>query len=443
MQGNNKNRPPRSGLIAALDLGTSKITCFIARPMDKGGAEVIGIGHQIARGTQGGNIAEMDAVEAAVRAVVCDAEKMAGENVDEVVVSMSGGLPRSKLVSFDFSIDGHEIGEADLSRALNPGWLYAREDGERKIIHTIPIAYSVDENTAIRDPRGMYGEKLGVNMHVVSVARSAEMNLSACISRCRLGIEARATAPYASGLACLVEDEKKLGAVVIDMGGGTTTLAVFVDGAMVHTDCIQLGGDQVTNDIARGLSAPLSFAERTKALYGSAIPSPSDDHEILTVPLVGEEEPAEANRIPRSMLVGIIRPRLEEIFEMVRTRLETTGFDKIAGRRVVLTGGASQLTGIRELASSMLDKQVRLGRPLGQSGGQAGTRGGGLKGLPDAAGGPAFATCAGLVEFALLARAEAPRMAPARPRSSVGYANRFGFWVRENVLPSLSPLRGG
>jgi cell division protein FtsA len=322
-----------------------------------------------------------------------------------------------------------------LSRALNPSWLYAREDSERKIIHTIPIAYSVDENTAIRDPRGMYGEKLGVNMHVVSVAKSAERNLGACINRCRLGIEARATAPYASGLACLVEDEKKLGAVVIDMGGGTTTLAVFVDGAVVHTDCIPLGGDQVTNDIARGLSAPLSFAERTKALYGSAIPSPSDDNEILTVPLVGEEELAEANRIPRSMLVGIIRPRVEEIFEIVRTRLETTGFDRIAGRRVVLTGGASQLTGIRELASGMLDKQVRLGRPMG--------RPGGLKGLPEAAGGPAFATCAGLVEFALLTRAEAPRAAPARSKTTDGYVTRFGYWVRENVLPSLSPLRGG
>ncbi len=439
MQLKNNHRPPRSGLIAALDLGTSKITCFIARPLVNNAAEVIGIGHQIARGTQGGNIAEMDAVEASALTVVADAEKMAGENVEEVVVSMAGGVPMSKLISFDFSIEGHEIGDADLGRALNPDWLYANDDEDRQVIHTIPIAYSVDENTAIRDPRGMYGEKLGVNMHVVSVAKGAERNLRACISRCRLGIESRAVAPYASGLACLVEDEKKLGAVVIDMGGGTTTLAVFVDGAVVHTDCIPLGGDHVTNDIARGLSAPLSFAERSKALYGSAIPSPSDDQEILTVPLVGEAEQAEANRIPRSMLIGIIRPRIEEIFEIVRARLEATGFDRIAGRRVVLTGGASQLTGVRELASDMLDKQIRLGRPLSNLTGSPGS----LRGLPEAASGPAFATCAGLVHFTLQSRAEAALAMPARKQGSNGYFNRFGNWVRKNVLPSPSPLHGG
>ncbi|MDP6175517.1 MAG: hypothetical protein QGF09_15220, partial [Rhodospirillales bacterium] len=154
---------------------------------------------------------------------------------------------------------------------------------------------------------------------------------------------------------------------------------------------------------------------------------------------VGEAEQAEANRIPRSMLIGIIRPRIEEIFEIVRARLEATGFDRIAGRRVVLTGGASQLTGVRELASDMLDKQIRLGRPLSNLTGSPGS----LRGLPEAASGPAFATCAGLVHFTLQSRAEAALAMPARKQGSNGYFNRFGNWVRKNVLPSPSPLHGG
>ena len=175
----------------------------------------------------------------------------------------------------------------------------------------------------------------------------------------------------------------------LDMGGGTTSLAVFVSGQLVHTEIIPVGGLHVTNDIARGLSTPISYAERMKTLYGSAIPSPADDREMLRVPLVGEDEDGASNQVPRSMLIQIVQPRLEETLELVRSHLEKSGFDKMAGRRVVLTGGASQMQGVRDLAGLVLDKQVRLGRPVG------------LHGLPEAAGGPAFSTCAGLIRYAL------------------------------------------
>ena len=172
------------------------------------------------------------------------------------------------------------------------------------------------------------------------------------VGRCHLDIDALVVSPYAAGLACLVEDEIDLGVTVIDMGGGTTTIGVFFDGNLVFADCVPVGGGHVTNDIARGLSTPLAHAERMKTLYGSAIASTRDEREMIAVPQIGEEEDGQVNHVPKSLLVGIIAPRLEETFELVRNRLEASGFDKVAGRRVVLTGGACQLHGVRELAGA-------------------------------------------------------------------------------------------
>ena len=183
--------------------------------------------------------------------------------------------------------------------------------------------------------------------------------MASCISRCHLEIEIAIAAPYASGLACLVEDEIDLGVTLVDMGGGTTTIAVFYDGEVVHTDSIPVGGQHVTSDIARGLSTSLTHAERMKTLYGTALGSPSDESELIDVPLVGEENNHQPNHVPRSILNGIIRPRIEETMELVRSRLNDAGMNRRAGRRLVLTGGASQLQGTRELASLILEKQVR------------------------------------------------------------------------------------
>ena len=222
------------------------------------------------------------------------------------------------------------------------------------------------------------------------------------------------------GLATLVEDEIQLGVTCIDMGGGTTSISVFFDGELVHTDSIPVGGVHVTNDIARGLSTPLGQAERMKTLYGNALGSASDDREVITAPLVGEEKSSEASHIPRSMLVGIIRPRIEETLEMVRDRLQAAGFDKVAGRRVVLTGGASQLPGVRELASSIINKQVRMGRPKA------------MEGMAEAITGPAFSTAVGLLHYAISNNAEAPSAAYYPPEQTNRGFGRFGQWIREN-----------
>ena len=214
-------------------------------------------------------------------------------------------------------------------------------------------------------------------------------NLGAAVSRCDLEITELVSAPFASGLSCLVDDERELGTTVIDMGGGTTSLAVFAEGQLLHTAQLPIGGGHVTRDIAGVLSTPLDSAERLKTVYGNAEPSPDDEREILQVQQIGEEEHQFA-RVPRSMVVGIIRPRLEETFELVRDRLDGAGLGRLAKQsRIVLTGGASQLVGAREMAARMLDRQVRLGRPAR------------ARGLPDAAAGPAFATAAGLLAWSV------------------------------------------
>lgn len=410
----------RNGLIAALDVGTTKVCCFIARVQDDGSPRMVGIGHQVARGMRNGAVVDMEDLETSIRAAVEAAEEMANDQVRAVAINISGGAPGSSNVKVEVAMNGHAVNEADIRRMLEHGRAH-HESPDRELIHAIPVDYTIDGNEGIKDPRGMFGDRLGVAIHVISAGIGPVRNLSTVVNRCHLDIEARVVSPYASGLACLVEDEKELGVTCIDLGGGTTSIAVFLGGQLVHTDVIPVGGAHVTSDIARGLSTPVVHAERLKTLYGSVIPSASDDREILKVPLVGEDEDGASNQVPRSMLIQIIQPRLEETFELVRSRLEQGGFDKLAGRRVVLTGGASQMQGARDLAGMVLDKQVRLGKPVG------------LHGLPEAVGGPAFSTCAGLIRYAL-AHAPAPsrgRKAGARGDGASGWG-RLGSWLKRN-----------
>ena len=426
MKKNATHKRARNGLVAALDIGTTKVCCLIARlsgERGKGPGEelkITGIGHQVSKGLRSGTIVDLDETEASIRSTVEAAEQMAGENIQGVVVNLSCGQPKSRLIAYEISIAGHEIGDADLRRILDPSVLTNGLAKERELIHTIPVGYSIDGNRGVRDPRGMFGERLGVNMHVISGLSGAFRNLETGVVRCHLDVDHKVVSPYASGLATLVEDEIQLGVTCIDMGGGTTSISVFFDGELVHTDSIPVGGVHVTNDIARGLSTPLGQAERMKTLYGNALGSASDDREVITAPLVGEEKSSEASHIPRSMLVGIIRPRIEEILEMVRDRLQAAGFDKVAGRRVVLTGGASQLPGVRELASSIINKQVRMGRPKA------------MEGMAEAITGPAFSTAVGLLHYAIRNNAEAPSAAYYPPEQTNRGFGRFGQWIREN-----------
>jgi cell division protein FtsA len=413
----------KTGTIAALDIGSSKICCFIARVDDLDRARVVGIGQQESRGVRAGAVVDMEAAEMAIRNAVDAAERIAGETIEQVTVNLSGGQPRSDSLGVEVSIAGHAVEEADLRRALEshrvPEALNGHGDG-REIVHAIATGYAIDGTQGIQDPRGMYGERLGVSMHVVTAASGPLRNLALCVERCHLDVATVVVSPYAAGLSALVEDETDLGVTLIDMGGGTTSIAVFGEGEVLHTDVIPVGGQHVTNDIARGLSTSRANAERMKTLYGHAVAAAADERQTLEVPQVGEEDAGAAQQVPRSLLTGIIQPRLEETFELVRSRLEASGAERIAGRRVVLTGGASQLPGIRDLAALVLDKQVRIGRPVR------------VGGLAEATNGPAYATCAGLLTYAIEADTAAPR--PSRPetREPGGVFGRLGHWLREH-----------
>jgi len=405
----------RNGFVGAVDIGSTKVCCFIA---EAGEPRIAGIGHQVSKGVRNGVIVDIEAASASILNAVHAAEEMAGATLNEVVINLSGGFGASRLVKAELGLNGREVSDALMHRVLDHGYRI-KDLPDRTVIHSVPVGFSIDGGRSVRDPRGLFGQKLAVNMNIVTAKFGAVRNLSNCIGRCHLETAAVVVSPYASGLSSLVNDESELGVTVIDMGGGTTTIGVFFDGNLVFADCVPVGGIHATNDIARGLSTPIVHAERMKTLYGNAIASASDEREMITVPLVGEEEEGLANHVPKSLLVGIIAPRLEETFELVRDRLEASGFDKITGRRVVLTGGASQLPGARELAGLILDKQVRVGRPLH------------IEGLAEATQGPAFATTAGLIHFALSERAETPRRGRAPTEQPGGLIGRLGQWVRE------------
>ncbi|MAQ56146.1 MAG: cell division protein FtsA [Rhodospirillales bacterium] len=436
----------RTGTIVALDIGTSKVCCLIARverpPVENGTRiivqpRIIGSGLQVSAGLKNGVIIDVEVAETAIRKAVSAAEQMAGDHIRSVTVNLNGGKPLSKTIGVDVDIGGLKIDDSDLQRvfqrtvSLNTngngnGQTHSHSSTQavkgpgRELIHSIPVGYAVDGNNGIRDPRGMFGERLSVNMHMITAANGVIKTLRSVIEETHLEIDDFVIAPYASGLSTLVEDETDLGVTVIDMGAGTTSIAVFSDGDTVFTDIIPVGGAHVTNDIARGLSTPIAHAERLKTLHGAAMATASDEHELIDVLHVGEDEHNSPNHIPRSLLNGIIQPRLEETFELVRERLTDSGFDAIAGRRVVLTGGASQLQGTQELATIILDKQVRMGRPLR------------LRGLPDSMSGPAFATSAGLISYAIEKPSAVSISTPNIKKETGGLGNRLGNWLNEH-----------
>ena len=390
-------------LLTVLDVGSSKVSCVIARLRPhEGGAllpgrthrmEVLGIGHQRSRGVKSGVIIDLDAAEQSIRLAVDAAERMAGLTVDSLIVNISAGRLKSETFTASVNLGGHEVEQTDIRRVLAAGAKQALA-AERHLVHSLPVGYTLDGERGIRDPLGMLGDSLGVDMHVLTADAAPLRNLELCINRCHLSVEAIVATPYASGLAALVGDEAEMGAACIDMGGGTTTISVFSEGKFIHADAVAIGGNHVTMDVARGFSTRMEDAERLKVMYGSALPSAADDRDLISVPPIGDDERDVPNQYPRSVLTRIIRARVEETLELVRDRLNQSGLGHIVGKRVVLTGGASQLPGMPEAARRILARNVRIGRPLG------------IAGLPEAAKGAAFAATVGLLIYPQVAGIE-------------------------------------
>jgi cell division protein FtsA len=422
--------PKRSVLVATLDVGTSKIACLIGRlkprqPDDvlrhrSHAVEVLGFGHTLARGIKSGGVVDLAEAEAAIRQCADLAERTAKMQLDSVIVSISAGRPASELISASIDVTGPSIGERDISRVLTAGSRHSVREG-RAVLHSLPLGYVVDDAAGVSDPRGMLARRFGIDMHVVTTDISVARNLMLTVERCHLDVEAMVASPYVAGLSVLADDEADLGAAVIDMGAGTTTIAVFAGGHFVHADGFALGGRHVTMDLARGLHARIPDAERIKTLYGSVLTGGADERDMIAVPPVDNDEMEAPQFVSRASLVRFIKPRVEEIFEMVRDRLAASPFAAEPRGRVVLTGGASQLTGLSGLAAQVLGRPVRIGRPLG------------IGRLPEQAKGPAFAAAAGMLVYPQVANLE--HFEPRRTRHTLtggGYIARVGRWLRES-----------
>src|SRR5919201_153115 len=427
-----KTRPvdhKRTALVASLDVGSSKIACMIARlkpsPPNEAlrgrthAVELIGYSQIQSRGVKAGAVVDLVECEQAVRHAVALAERMAKVRVESVLLPVSGGRLQGQLVEAAADIRGGSVTDAEVSRVTSAGMIHATAHG-RTVLHALPVGYALDGVKGIRDARGMLARQFGVDMNVVTADATVAKNLMLVVERCHLNVEAMAASPYVAGLSILTDDEADLGAAVVEMGAGSTTIATYSGGRFVHASGFALGGQHITMDLARGIGACIADAERIKTLYGTVLTGGSDARELLSVQAAGEEIDA-PQIVSRATIANIVRHRAEEIFEMVRDRLAESPLSAEPRARVVLSGGASQLTGTVELATRILNRPVRIGRPLG------------FGRLPNEAKGASFAVPTGLLVYPQYAHLEhvEPRHTRQLRTGTDGYFGQVGRWLRE------------
>ncbi|AXX97434.1 cell division protein FtsA [Profundibacter amoris] len=390
------------GVIAVLDVGTSKIACLVLRfdgtdkftgvdemgsKAGQSGFRVIGAATTRSRGVRFGEVSAMQETERAVRTVIQAAQKMADLRVDHVIACFSGARPRSYGLAGSIDLQENVVTENDVSHVLAMCDVPDYGDN-REVLHSQPVNFALDHRSGLIDPRGQIGNRLATDMHMLTVDATVVANLLHCIKRCDLEIAGLASSAYVAGISALVEDEQELGAACIDMGGGATGLSIFMKKHMIYSDSVRLGGDHVTADISQGLQVPMATAERIKTFYGGVVATGMDDRDMIEVGGDTGDWEHDRRTVSRAELIGIMRPRVEEILEEVRARLDAAGFEHLPSQQIVLTGGGSQIPGLDGLATKILGQQVRLGRPMR------------VQGLPQAATGPAFAASVGLCLFA-------------------------------------------
>lgn len=379
---------PTEGLITALDVGSSKVSALIAQRTDSGSLVVLGTGQRESRGVKRGYVADMRATEIAIREAVEQAERIAGINIENVWVSFSAGGLVSDVVKLEADLGGHRVEQADIDELLKAGRDAIDPQG-KMVLHAQPTRYTVDGLAGVKRPLGLHADRLGVDIHVVSTDGSPVRNLDLCVRSAHLEVQSIIAAPVATGLACLTEEERELGVALVEIGAGVTNVSVFAGGVLAGLASIPMGSADITDDIASAFGTARQWAERTKCFHGSANLSPRDNRETIDVmPSTQEENVADALRITKAQLNGIIRQRLERLMGEIQKELKKLGFQDPVGRQIVLTGGGAELKGIADYAQQALGSAVRVGRPRG------------LAALPDAHAGPAFTTLAGLARFA-------------------------------------------
>lgn len=377
-----KSRVSESEIVVGLDIGTTKVSAVVGEA-DADGITILGVGNVPCRGLRKGVVSNIDWTVRSITEAIDLAQTMAGVEIRTVYASVAGSHIRGLSSDGVAAVNGGEVSRVDVERVLE-GARAIPVDADRQILHALPREFTVDNQDGIRDPVGMSGVRLGVKVNLITAATSCVQNVVRCAERCDLVVADVVLASLASSEAVLSEDEKEIGVAVIDIGGGTTDLLLFVDGGIAHTSVIPAGGMNVTADVAAGLRTPMGEAERLKRNFGCALGRMVGDDEEIEVPGVGGHMP---RRTARRVLSDIIEPRVEEIFAVVRKRIEDTGFLEQLSAGVVVTGGGVLLEGMTEFAEEILGMPVRMGVPVG------------VRGISQLVAGPQFATGVGLVQF--------------------------------------------
>ncbi len=407
----------RDEIIVGLDVGTTKVAAVVGEIREDGSIDVIGVGMTASHGIKKGVVVHADETTDAIRRAIHEAELMAGCTVAAVYIGISGGHLKSFNNRGVVAIANGEVSHDDVERVIENARA-VQIPADRQIVHTVPQEFLVDDNDGIKHPVGINGTRLQVNVHIITALNSGVQNVTQCAERAGLHVLNVHSELLSSALAVLEDDEKELGVVLVDIGGGTTDIAVFHNGAIVHSAVLPVGGDHITNDIAVGLRTPRKEAERIKLKHGCALSHEVEEDEMIEVACVGGREPVERRR---TLLCDIIEPRMEEIFRMIEAEVQASNFADVLGSGVVVTGGTALLPGIAELGEDVLNLPVRIGKPRP------------MGGLYDVVRASTFATAVGLVHQGAIEDAESARrkaIATEGARAD-NWIGRFRDWIRE------------
>ncbi len=377
-------------MVVGLDIGTTKVCVIVGKKSDDGNIKIIGIGQTPSKGLRKGIVINIDEAVMSIKRAVAYAERMSGVKIDTVYTGIAGGHIRSYNSSGVVAIKSLEVAESDIRRVIDAAKAVAIPP-DREIIHIIPQEFIVDDQAGIKDPRGMSGTRLEVRVHIVTGSVTSVQNIVKCCQKSGLSVKNIVLQPIASSQAAVLNEEKDLGVGLIDIGGGTTDVAVFVANAIKHTSVISIGGDHITNDLAIGLRTPFKEAEDIKKKYGCSLTDLVEDDDMVIIPGVGDRKSRE---IPKKMLSEIIEPRMEEIFSIVKDNLDKVNLLPMLASGIVLTGGSALMPGASELAESVFNLPVRVGKPIN------------VTGLKDAVDNPMYATGVGLVIYGFLSSEE-------------------------------------
>ncbi len=376
-------RRTEKNLIVGLDIGTSKVVAIVGEILPEGGIEVIGLGSHPSRGMKKGVVVNIESTVHSIQRAVEEAELMAGCEIHSVYTGIAGSHIRSLNSHGIVAIRDKEVTPGDVERVIDAARAVAIP-ADQKLLHVLPQEFIIDNQDGIREPVGMSGVRLEARVHLVTGAVSAAQNIVKCVGRCGLEVDDIILEQLASSYAVLTEDEKDLGVCLVDIGGGTTDIAVFTEGAIRHTANIPIAGDQVTNDIAVALRTPTQHAEEIKIKYACALTQLASPEETIEVPSVGDRPP---RRLARTTLAEVVEPRYEELLQLVQAELRRSGFEDLCAAGIVLTGGSSRIEGLVELAEEVFHMPVRLGLPQY------------VTGLSDVVRNPIYATGVGLLLF--------------------------------------------